>query len=322
MPTFATYKIMFAQANQRNCYAEDGRTNLDCAQEYLEEVLSERLPISKEQKDKTLIPLENYVEVRRDRVTLMVVCNEKSHKYKEKMENMELVHHPGCHVIIDNREGVAQMLIERSESFNSNTDKVRDLIQEALCKAFSRFELTVEIRAKMRESEFWEMVENQHIQFNDPIKKVVFDFPNPDKVKPIDASQEAIEKLTLFNTFTTAINAAKGSLSLMSDKEKIIRLEKSKEDFAQLVTLCSHNGYDIAVYFQHYGVFRYGRSVKALDVIKDNVIKEFKTGQMEMGKAVEGVFLLIQLLDSIRVRTENYTDEEPTKKKRKRSRQK
>jgi hypothetical protein len=83
---------MFAQANQRNCYAEDGRTNLDCAQEYLEEILNERLPINKEQRDKTLLPLENFVETRRDRVTLMVVCNEKSHKYKEKMENMELVH--------------------------------------------------------------------------------------------------------------------------------------------------------------------------------------------------------------------------------------
>lgn len=322
MPTFATYKIMFAQASQRHLLAEDGRTNLDCAQEYLEEVLSERLPINKEQKDHTLLPLENYVETRRDRVTLMVVCNEKSHKYREKMEDMELVHHPGCRVIIDNREGVAQMLVERSESFNSNTDKVRDLIQEALCKAFARFELMVEVRAKKREKEFWDMVEDQHIRFNDPIKKVVFDFPDPDKNKPIDASEETLAKLAMLNAVVTATNAAKGSLNLMSDKDKVIRLEQSKEDFAQLVTLCSHNGYDIAVHFKQYGVYRYGRTVKALDMIKDDMIEEFKTGQMKIGKAVEGVFLLIQLLDDIRVRTENYIDEEPVEKKRKRSRKK
>lgn len=320
MPTFATYKIMFTQASQRHLLAEDGRTNLDCAQEYLEEVLNERLPINKEQKDHTLLPLENYVETRRDRVTLMVVCNEKSRKYREKMEDMELVHHPGCRVIIDNREGVAQMLVERSESFNSNTDKVRDLIQEALCKAFARFELTVEIRAKKREKEFWDMVEEQHTRFKDPIKKVVFDFPNPDMAKPIDASQETLGKLAMLNAIVASTNAAKGSLNLMSDKEKVIRLEQQKEDFAQLVTLCSHNGYDIAVHFKQYGVYRYGRTVKALDMIKNDVIEEFKTGQMKMGKAVEGVFLLIQLLDEIRVRTENYTDEEPTEKRRKRGR--
>lgn len=322
MPTFAIYKILFSQASQRNLLAEDGRTNLDHAQTYLEEILTEKLPICKELRDKTLLPLDNYVEARRERVTLMVVCNEKCHKYREKMEDMELVHHPGCHVIFDNREGVAQLAIERSESFGNNPDKVRDLIQEALCKAFSRFELTVEVRAKMREREFWDMVDDQREQFKDPIKKVVFDFPNPDKVKPVDASAGALERLALLNALTTATNAAKGSLNLMSDKEKVIELQRTTEDIAHLVTLCSNNGYDIAVHFKHYGVYRYGRSVKALDSIKKEMIDEFRSGQMMMGKAEEGVFKLIVLLDEIRTRTENYIDEEPVEKKRTRSRKK
>ena len=101
MPTFAIYKILFSQASQRSLLAEDGRTNLDHAQEYLEEVLTEKLPICKEQRDKTLLPLDNYVEARRERVTLMVVCNEKCHKYREKMEDLELVHHPGRQCLSD-----------------------------------------------------------------------------------------------------------------------------------------------------------------------------------------------------------------------------
>ena len=316
MPTFAIYKILFFQAQQRSLLAEDGRTHLDQAQEYLEEVLSEKLPICKEQRDKTLLPLDNYVETRRERVTLMVVCNEKCHKYREKMEDKELVHHPGCHVIFDNREGVAQLAIERSESFRNDPDKVRNLIQEALCKAFARFELTVEIRAKMREREFWEMVDDQRDRFNDPIRKVVFDFPNPENVKPVDAPQGMLEKLVLLNTLTSATNAAKGSLNLMSDKDRIIELRRTKEDFAHLVTLCSHNGYDIAVHFKHYGVYRFGRTVKALDTIKREVIDEFRSGQMRLGKVQEGVFQLIALLNEIRTRTENFVDEEPVEKKR------
>ena len=47
MPIFAIYKMMFSKASQRNMFAEDGRTVLDKAQEYLEEVLQEKLPIRK-----------------------------------------------------------------------------------------------------------------------------------------------------------------------------------------------------------------------------------------------------------------------------------
>ena len=316
MPTFAIYKIMFSPARQRSLLAEDGRTNLDHAQDYMEEVLDEKLHICKELRDKTLLPLDNYVDTRRERVTLMVVCNEKCHKYREKLEDRELVHHPGCHVIIDNRPGVAQLAIERSESFGNNPDRVRDLLQDALCKAFARFEIGVELRAKMRERAFWEMVDDQREQFKDPIKKVVFDFPNPDKVAPVDASAGMLEKLVLLSTLTAATNAAKGTLNLLSDKEKVIELKRSQEDIAHLVEMCAHNGYDIAVHFKHYGVYRFGRSVKALDTIKRDVIQEFRCGQMMMGKAQEGEFLLIAQLDEIRTRTENYVDEEPVEKKR------
>ena len=322
MPTFAIYKLLFSRARQRSLLAEDGRTSLDHAQEYLEEVLTEKLPICKEQRDKSLLPLDNYVEARREGVTLMVVCNEKCHKYREKMEDLELVHHPGCHVIFDNRPGVAQLAIERSESFKNDPDKLRDLIQEALCKAMARFELTVEVRAKMREREFWEMVDDQRDRFKDPIRKVVFDFPNPDKVHPIDATPGMLEYLTMLNAITTATNAAKGSLNLVSDKERVIELQRSQQDIAHLVSLCAYNGYDIAVHFKHYGVYRFGRSVKALDSIKREVIDEFRTGQMKLGKRDEGVFTLITLLEEIRTRTENYTDEEPVEKKRTRGHKK
>ncbi len=309
MPTFAIYKILFSSANQRYLLAEDGRTNLDKAQEYLEEILDEKLPISKEQRDKTFLPLDNYVEKRWGRVTMMVVCNEKSHKYREKMEDKTLVHHPGCRVIIDNREGIAQMAIERSEAFNNKPDKVCEYIQDALCKAFARFEISVEIKSKMRECEFWDMVEEQHQRFKDQIRKVVFEFPNPDKVKPIDAPPSVVEKLSIFNSVTKATDAAKGSLNLMSEGDKIIQLKRTQKDFAQLVTLCSYNGYDISVHFKHYGIYRFGRSVKALDTIKEDALDEFRNGQLKMGNNMNGEFKLIQLLDEIRVRTQNFIDE-------------
>ena len=38
---------MFSKASQRNLLAEDGRTNLDKAQEYLDELMQDKLPIVK-----------------------------------------------------------------------------------------------------------------------------------------------------------------------------------------------------------------------------------------------------------------------------------
>ena len=321
MPTFAIYKMLFKQASQRSLLAEDG-TRLDYAQEYLEEILDKDLPISKKGRDQVPIRLENYPEARRDRVTLMVVCNEKKHKYQEKKENKELEYHPGCYVIIDNREGIAQVAIERSESFNGNPDMVRKLLQEALCMAFRDKGIEVELRPKMREREFWELVDEQRIVHQDTIKKVVFEFPNPEKTKPVDIPDKMKKNLAYLNIMTAATNAAKGSLQLFSDKGSTIQLERTKEDFAQLVTLCSWNGYDISVHFNKYGVFRCGGKAKALDIIKDSVITEFLTGQMQMGKTEEGVFELVRQLDEIRVRTENYIDDEPIKQVRKRRRKK
>lgn len=128
MAVYQIYKVLFNRSRQGNLLSTmDGRSAYDKAQELLEEMLGGVLPLTKEKRDKTLVPLENYVEKRRDGVTVMVVCNEKNHKYREKLEEHELVYHPGCRVIIDNRPGIAQLAIERSQSFDGKTDKVRDM---------------------------------------------------------------------------------------------------------------------------------------------------------------------------------------------------
>ena len=128
MAVYQIYKVLFNRSRQGNLLSTmDGRSAYDKAQVLLEEMLGGVLPLTKEKRDKTLVPLENYVEKRRDGVTVMVVCNEKNHKYREKLEEHELVYHPGCRVIIDNRPGIAQLAIERSQSFDGKTDKVRDM---------------------------------------------------------------------------------------------------------------------------------------------------------------------------------------------------
>ena len=156
MAVYQIYKVLFNRSRQGNLLSTmDGRSAYDKAQELLEEMLGGVLPLTKEKRDKTLVPLENYVEKRRDGVTVMVVCNEKNHKYREKLEEHELVYHPGCRVILDNRPGIAQLAIERSQSFDGKTDKVRDIIG---VRSFARFE--------SKEDDYNEKILNQFIQYS------------------------------------------------------------------------------------------------------------------------------------------------------------
>lgn len=319
MAVYQIYKLLFNRSRQGNLLSKvDGRFAYDKAQDLLEEMLQSELPVSKEKRDKTRVPLDNYVEVHRDGVTLLVICNERNHKYKERMEDQELVYHPGCRVIIDNRPGVAQIAIERSTSFDGKTDVVRDILQEALCKLFDPYELAVEIRAKKREGTFWEAVDEQCLMYQDTITHVIYEFPDDDKVGPVDASQQTLYKLTLLKSLNASMNASRGVYHAYSDKDKVIKLDRSCEDIANMVALCCHNGYNISVHFKHYGLYRFGTDIKALSQLKDDVVNEFRSGQTVMGKALEGEFGLIQWLDEVRKVTENYKDEEPVEKKRKR----
>lgn len=318
MAVYQIYKLLFNRSRQGNLLSvTDGRSAYDKAQELLEQMLGAKLPVTKEKKDKTLVPLENYVESRREGVTVLVVCNLRNHKYKEKMDEKEFEYHPGCRVIIDNRPGIAQVAIERSQSFDGKTDTVRNILQEALCKLFDEYQLTVEIRAKKREGTFWEAVDEQCVTYNDTITHVVYEFPDEDEVGPIDASTQTLDKIALLKSLNAAMNAARGVYHAYSDKDKVIKLDRTREDIANMVAMCCKNGYNISVQFKHYGIYRFGTDIKALSQLKDDVIREFISGQTVMGKACEGEFDLMLWLDEVRKVTENYKDEEPVEKKRK-----
>ena len=160
----------------------------------LEKVLSRAdIPVNKLKKDGELIPLECTKIANRDGVTMLLLNNEKNTIYQEGKDNRTLTYHPGCYIFIDNRKGASTMAIERSSSFESKPDKVRDLLEEAFNKILKDKGMKVEIRARLREAGFWDIVDEQCKKFNDVVRKVSFTFPNPDEVKNIPEDINSIE---------------------------------------------------------------------------------------------------------------------------------
>lgn len=315
MAQYVIYKYEFASIGTKSLFQPSGeRASIDTPEsvsEYFGRELAKRDKLNLYRTKKTGEPTVYPNDIIRScgGVTVMRVCNVKHvklvHQYQERMEETN----PWCNVIIDARPDVAQIAIERSGAFGGNTDKVRDILQESLHAALSPLGFTVEIRAKMRAAGFWEMVERRVFEQKDTVKRVVFDFSDPHTAGPVDAEPSVIERLSLIASLTRSMGAAKASLRMEAVKEGTLLLDRTKEDLAQMVSLCCNNGYDISVHFRQMGVYRFGNRAHAVYDIEEKLINDFNNGQAVLGKAEdETAYALIDKLDDIREQTKGYED--------------
>ncbi len=322
MAVYVIYKYSFVQSADNNVFAKETSDNLiDRAQQVFDDMLhgENPFPVRREKRDKTSIPLDNEIVVKNGRISLMLLCNEKHRKYEDKKNEKDLEYHPGCYVLFDNREGVANIAIERTSAFDNNTDKVSLLLQEAINNALfdKGINLAIEIKCKVKESSLWEIVNHQVNDYNDRVTKVVFEFPIPGKVGGVDASNEMKDKLAVMASVASAMNGAKASYHVEADKDKSLRLERTQEDLAQMVHLCSRNAYDIHVHFRYYGVYRFGYDEKALSSLNDGILDRFKNSQLAILPNGEMGLELVDWLDKVRNITEGFKDALPLAKKRK-----
>ena len=323
MAVYSIYKYELSQISALEAMTIcDGskETPLSLAQEVFDSLFHGVRPlnITKENKEKVIIPLDNEITCKRDRVTILLVCNEKKHKYIEKRDERELISHPGCYVIIDNREGIAQMAIERSSSFQSDPDKVCQLLQQAINDKLAAYQLKIEIRGKVREAPFWEVIHKQTVEHEDRVKWIKFNFGVPEEGAGIDASEDVKAMISGLNRLGRIMGAEKGQYMYNASEAGTLHIDQTEEDMAQVIHYCSTNAYDISVGFRYYGVYRYGREERAFAQLDDQVMDDFIHERPTTDREGNGAWGLHQWLDNMRRMYEDYRDVTPTKKKRKR----
>lgn len=303
MQTYALYKLMFKKTDKKELFDEESnKKEVARSLEELEKLLKSDIQFGKNKRGKEYERLEHTVEAHRDHVLLLMLKNNKSKKYMEGRDERNLEYHPGCYAIFDCREGVAQLAIERIASFDNKPDKVSEILAYTLSKALRPLGLDIEIRPKMREGNFWEAVEEQTLTLKDEVSKVSFFFPKKE-IGPIDAVDYMKRKVVVLQSMLAATNAAKGEFKMEADKKGSLLLERTQRDLAEMVNLCCHNGYKIAVHFRHYGLYRFGEQVRAFDRLDQEVIDQFIYGQSCIGQQP---WDLLIWLDEARTRTLNY----------------
>lgn len=323
MSTYAIYHYDFRETREGALKFEDSNeTTFGKAQEILEGLLQgkQTFPMFRPKRDGTNAVLDNEVLAKKGRTTLMLVCNEKEKSYTEKREDKKFSYHPGCYVIIDNRDDVSNIAIERNPAFESNPDKVCKLLQEAINRKLYDYRIEIEIRCKVREATVWQIVDRQTNENHDRVMKVVFNFPIPGKVKGIDATKKMKKKLATLASIGRGMNAVKASYHMEADNERGLQLEKTQEDFAQMVELCTTNAYDIQVHFKYYGIYRFGADERAYCSLDDETLEEFENSTTNFSDEGDTIFKLNIWLDKVRHISKDYKDALPTPKKRKKRR--
>ena len=165
------------------------------------------------------------------------------------------------------------------------------------------------IKRKWQASNFKDIIRERIIKQKDSVKKVVWEFPNPDRVKGIDATQQMKDHLNGLMIFTQASNALKGKLTLTGSKSNPLDVNDDKiEDWAQIIALSAQNSYKLSYYFYNSPMVNFKDVADAFASIDDKLIRDFQTGQLiNMGEG--NTFELIVKLDEIRITIADYDRE-------------
>lgn len=308
MAVYAIYSYEIQEGNRSLFYKETGKKAIDMANEIISNLLKDGLTvIGKKRNEDQLLTIRHFIG--RDGVFAWELCNVKDKTLIEGHEKIPYEEHPGSYVIVDNRPDVCQIAIEKNSAFGPDTDKVVKYLKRAFHAHLFEYGLKMVIKRKWQASNFRNKIEERIIKDHDSVKKVVWEFPNPDRVNGIDANQQMKNRLKGLLLFTQASKALKGKLTLTGSKRTPMDVNDVEiEDWAMIIALSAQNGYKLSYYFYNSPVVNFKDVAYAFASLDNKFIRDFELGQL-INKGEGTTFELIEKLDEIRKQIADYDHE-------------
>lgn len=308
MSIFAIYSYVIEEDNRNLFYKETGKKSIEMANEIIGNMLRDGLKVVGKRRKQNQ-PLKSLKLTEHENVFTWVLCNVKDITQYEGHEKNILESHPGGYVIVDNRPDVCQIAIEKNSAFDSDTDKVVKYLKRAFNSPLSYYGLRIVISKKWQAGEFKKLIHERIVKYNDSVKKVVWEFPNPDKVKGVDATEQMKNRLEGLKLLAQATNALKGKLTLTGSKGNPLDIDDEKiEDLAQIIALSAQNNYKLSYHFFKTSTVNFKDVAYANASIDNKVIRDFENGLLfNIGEGT--TFELIERLDEIRNTIGDYNHE-------------
>ena len=318
---FIIYKYSFLK--EENLFTKKNETKEEAINKALETFSSlfesKSLDVYHSKKDGTPCKYSNQIERTLDGVTYLRICDHiertRVKDFKETLEDTE----PFCAVVVDTRAGYEQIAIERkSDVFRGETDKIRNLLQDAFNRVLIKYGFKIAIKRKIKVTDFWHTVHEQVHKKQDTIRKIIIDFPDPDKNINLDTSPGMLDSLKLYSSIAKLTNANDCQILLSTTKDKTLTLQRAENDVTHIVDLCCRYGYNISVYFRQMGVYRSKEKMNACYWMEDDILTDFVNKKL-VNYGEGDTFELVRWLTDIKNITEGFEDEKPRAKRRKRS---
>ena len=305
---YAIYSYEIQEGNRSLFYKKTGKKAIDMANEIIGNLLHDGLTVVGKKKKRDH-PLKSLNLTEHGDVFTWVLCNVKDIAQYEGHERNTLESHPGGFVIVDNRPGVCQIAIEKNSAFDSDTDKVAKYLRRTFNSHLSDYGLRIVISKKWQAGEFKKLVRERIVKYGDSVRKVVWEFPNPDKVKGVDATRQMRDRLEGLKLLAQATRSLKGKLTLTGSKGNPLDIDDEKiDDLAQIIALSAQNNYKLSYHFFKTSAISFKDVAYASASISNKTVRDFEAGQLtDCGEGPS--FELIEKLDEIRNTIGDYDHE-------------
>lgn len=330
---YAIYKFDFHQATTRSVIAEaegvDGSKYVKIAQDCFDSIFDQNTidNLVKTNKKGESTRLPNDVMAKSGKIYIWRVNNSqlkdwwtrngKDNKGIDNYEKQEIESNPFCNVLIDNRPKCCLMAIEKSSAWNSDPDKLRDmLLHNFNVRLSDKFDLEMRIEARMNPTEIWNFVHERLYEHDDYIREVSFIFQNPKKINKTNAMEVKSTRLKGMLRTVEISDAIKGFFKMEFDKNSNSKISPKNKDLAEMVRLCSENGYDILIKFKDFKTYRINDYVKAYFPMSADILQGFSSGSRNL----DGKTGLEDWFDIVAKQTKNYANESEVPKRRHKAR--
>lgn len=330
---YAIYKYDFHKATEPTILAEadgiEGSKNVEMAQTCFASLFDkssiDKLAKINKKGEATLLP--NDVLAVSGNIYIWRVNNSqmkdlwkktgKDNKGFDRWEKTEDESNPFCYVLIDNRPGRCLIAIEKSASWGSKPDLVRDMLLENFNRMLAdQYDLEMRIEARMNPMDIWDFVHDRLNEHGDYIRKISFAFQNPKRINKTSGKEVKSRRLKGMLRTVEIMDALKGFFTMEFDKNTHNKFSKENKDMAEMVQLCAENGYDIIIHFKEYKVYRINDYVRAFYPMTLDVLQAFSMRTL----TIDGKTELESWFDLVDEQTKGYANESEVPKRRNKAR--
>lgn len=198
MPKFAIYQLMFSPIRfiEGDLFDEvDGHKSWNNKQDELQILFDPGINLRFIKNAEEDYAREIIHSPENPRIVAIRLANKRTRNLEKNFHNSPQMHSPSSLILIDNREGVQRIAIEKRQDAFASTDTVANILQETFRRCLKDKGLSVDIKPKAHSKEFWNLTK----RFKHQIVYLKFNLLHPNLPDLTNLMDEFLETAREFN---------------------------------------------------------------------------------------------------------------------------